>query len=102
MAEYPKGIHFDMSKTEATFDLGDSENWASGKEDVRMSFVYGALRDGLSYTGKKRAWEVIGGRKRADGVIDMVYIKRRGDDRWIAEGEQEEERENVVVLRFIP
>ncbi|KAM3086980.1 hypothetical protein ACMFMG_001090 [Clarireedia jacksonii] len=102
LAEYPKGIHWDMSKTEATFDLGDPGNWGSGKEDVRMSFVYGALRDGLSFTGKKRTWEVIGGRKRAEGVVDMVYLKRRGDHRWVADDEQEEERENVVVLKFIP
>lgn len=87
---------------EGTFDLGDSDVWASGKEDVRLAFAYGALREGLSYTGKKRAWEALGGRKRADGVVDMVYVKRRGDHRWVGEHENEEDRENVVVLRFIP
>ncbi|KAF7906699.1 hypothetical protein EAF00_000978 [Botryotinia globosa] len=102
LAEYPTGIHWDMSKMEGTFDLGDSDMWASGKEDVRLAFAYGALREGLSHTGKKRAWEALGGRKRADGVVDMVYVKRRGDHRWIGQHENEEDRENVVVLRFMP
>lgn len=87
---------------EGTFDLGDSDAWASGKEDVRLAFAYGALREPLSYTGKKKAWQAIGGRKRADGVVDMVYVKRKGDKRWIGGNENEEERENCVVLRFVP
>lgn len=87
---------------EGTFDLGGSEIWAAGKEDVRLALAYGALREALSFTGKKRAWEALGGRKRADGVVDMIYVKRRGDHRWVGEHEREEDRENVVVLRFMP
>ncbi|QSZ31245.1 hypothetical protein DSL72_000808 [Monilinia vaccinii-corymbosi] len=98
LAEYPTGIHWDMTKMEGTFDLGDAGSWASGKEDVRLALAYGALREGLSYTGKKRAWEALGGRRRAHGVVDMIYVKRRGDHRWVGEGEDEEDRENVVVL----
>ncbi|KAI9641163.1 hypothetical protein NHQ30_010593 [Ciborinia camelliae] len=86
----------------ATFNLGDDHLWASGTEDVRLTMAYGALRDGLSETGMKRAWEAMGARKRAHGVVDMVYVKRRGDRRWIGKDESEEDRENVVVLRFIP
>lgn len=100
IAEYPKGIDFDPLQIEGTFNYGDDTDPEFG--EVVFSYSFGQLRKSLSKTGKKRAWGLLGARKEGDGRVKQIYLKRRGDDRWRAEGEEGPERDSIVVLTWIP
>lgn len=95
VAEYPKGIDFDLLQMENTFD-----NTADGK--TSMNYAFGGIRKSLSKTGRKRAWELLDARREGDGKVRQVYVKRRGDGRWQAEGEEHPKNDSVVVLLWIP
>jgi hypothetical protein len=95
--EYPKGIDFDPEHMEATFDLPGDDI-----QDVVHSYAFGELRKKLTGTGRKRSWELLDARTEKEGRVVQVYLKRRGDDRWVAEGEVKPELDSIVVLTWIP
>ena len=100
IAHYPQGIDFDVELVESTFELpGENE-----LQDVLHVYVYGALRKDLSKTGRKRGWELLDVREEGvgSGRVTQVYVKRRGDERWLREGEGPYERDSVVVLTWVP
>jgi hypothetical protein len=97
VAHYPKGIDFDPLIMEGTFDSGEGE-----MKDVNLSYTFGGLRKNLSMTGRKRAWELLDARREGDGTVRQIYLKRRGDGRWVAEGEEHPERDSIVVLVWKP
>lgn len=97
VAHYPKGIDFDPLIMEGTFDNG-----AGDMKDVSLSYTFGGLRKDLSKTGRKLAWELLDARREGDGRVRQIYLKRRGDGRWVAEGEEHPERDSIVVLVWKP
>ena len=98
--EYPEGVDFDPHQYEDTFMYGGVEE---GKEAVVFAHTFGMLRKGLTGTGKKRQWVFIGAVREAEGRVKQVYVKRKGDDRWVKRGEEPlPERDSVVVLTWIP
>jgi hypothetical protein len=102
VAHYPKGIDFDPLQMEATFDYGTMEDQEF--RDVVFSYAFGMLRKGLSYTGRKKSWELLGAVREKEGTVKQVYLKRRGDGRWLDRegGEEHPENDSVVVLTWIP
>lgn len=109
VAHYPHGIDFDPLQMEATFDYGTMEDQEF--RDVVFSYAFGMLRKGLAYTGRKKSWELLGAH-REEGTeaggkgakVVQVYLKRRGDGRWldVEGGEEHPENDSVVVLTWIP
>ncbi len=100
VAEYPKGIDFDPGHLEATF--GAEAGGDVAFEETVFSFAWGVLRKNLSGTGRKRSWEILGARKEGDGRVKQVYLKRRADSRWRADGEEGPINDSVIVLTWIP
>lgn len=98
VAQYPKGINFDIDQVEGTFELPNENEF----QDVMMMYVYGELRKDLNKTGRKLGWELIDARVEGDGRVSQVYLKRHMDQRWIAEGEENPALDSVVVLTWIP
>ncbi|KAG0650265.1 hypothetical protein D0Z07_3254 [Hyphodiscus hymeniophilus] len=97
VAHYPKGIDFDPLIMEGTFDNGDGD-----MQDVSLSYTFGGLRKNLAKTGRKLAWELLDARQEGDGRVRQIYLKRRGDGRWVPEGEEHPERDSIVVLVWKP
>lgn len=100
LAQYPHGIDFDPGLVEHTFEAGESDN--KDLEETVFSYAFGQLRPGLSKTGRKRSWELIGARREGQGRIKQVYLKRKNDERWRKEGDPPDERDSVVVINWIP
>jgi hypothetical protein len=99
VVEYPHGIDFDLLQMEGTFDYGGEDKV---QQEVVFSYAFGMLRKSLNKTGKKKSWELLGAVKEGDGRVKQVYLKRRGDVRWRAEGDAAPERDSVVVLTWVP
>jgi hypothetical protein len=97
VAHYPKGIDFDPLIMEGTFENGQGE-----MKDVSLSYAYGGLRKNLANTGRKLAWELLDARREGDGRVRQIYLKRRGDGRWVAEGEEPVQRDSIIVLVWKP
>ena len=85
---------------EATFDYGNLDD--PEFRDVVFSYAFGMLRKNLHKTGRKKSWELLGATREGDGKVKQVYLKRRGDNRWLGEGEPHPENDSVVVLTWIP
>jgi hypothetical protein len=100
VAHYPQGIDFDPLQMEATFDYGNLDD--PEFRDVVFSYAFGMLRKNLHKTGRKKSWELLGATREGDGKVKQVYLKRRGDNRWLGEGEPHPENDSVVVLTWIP
>ncbi|TVY37756.1 hypothetical protein LSUB1_G006750 [Lachnellula subtilissima] len=99
VAQYPHGIDFDTALVEGTFELPNDDDLA----DVLHLYAYGALRKSLSKTGRKKGWNLLDAREEDSGRVTQVYIKRRGDERWLKKGEEATyERDGVIVLTWIP
>jgi hypothetical protein len=97
VAHYPKGIDFDPLIMEGTFDNGEGD-----MRDVSLSYTFGGLRKALAKTGRKLSWELLDAKREEDGKVRQIYLKRRGDGRWVAEGEEAPERDSIVVLVWMP
>ena len=82
---------------EGTFDNGEGD-----MKDVSLSYTFGGLRKSLAKTGRKLAWELLDARREGDGRVRQIYLKRRGDGRWVTEGEEHPERDSIVVLVWMP
>ncbi|TVY80489.1 hypothetical protein LSUE1_G006598 [Lachnellula suecica] len=96
VAQYPRGIDFDVDHMESTFD------YPQGKEGVIHSYAFGEMRKKLTRTGRKRAWEIVEARTEKEGRVQQVYVKRAADERWVGEGEERPALDSVVVLTWIP
>ena len=97
VAHYPKGIDFDPLIMEGTFDNGSGD-----MRDVSLAYTFGGLRKNLAKTGRKLAWELLDARREGDGRVRQIYLKRRGDGRWVKEGAVPPERDSIVVLVWKP
>ncbi|KAH8651891.1 hypothetical protein BGZ60DRAFT_420459 [Tricladium varicosporioides] len=100
VAEYPHGITFDPLQMENTFDIPTENDF----HDVLLAYSFGEMRKGLSDTGRKRSWHLLESRRERDGRVMQIYLKRRGDGRWVNEkdGEAHPSRDSVVVLTWAP
>ncbi|KAF4633394.1 hypothetical protein G7Y89_g4728 [Cudoniella acicularis] len=98
VSEYPHGIDFDLLQMEATFDIPSENDF----QDVLLSYSFGEMRKDLSKTGRKRSWHLLDSRKERDGKVKQIYLKRRGDNRWMKEGEDHPENDSIVVLTWAP
>jgi hypothetical protein len=98
VAQYPDGIDFDTGMMECTFELGDEDETM-----VNLMYSFGSLRPSLNKTGKKKQWVLLDSR-REDGYgrVKQVYIKRRGDGRWVGPDEEKPENDSILVLSWIP
>jgi len=100
VAHYPQGIDFNPLQTEGTF--GSANENDPNMNELVFSYTFGQVRKSMNHTGKKKSWELLGAKKEGDGRVKQVYVKRRGDGRWLAEGEDAPLRDSVVVLTWIP
>lgn len=100
VVHYPQGIDFDPLQTEGTFGSGNDGD--SLLHETVFSYSFGQLRKNMNHTGKKKGWELLGAKKEGDGRVKQVYVKRRGEGRWLAEGEDAPLRDSIVVLTWIP
>lgn len=71
-------------------------------EDVVFSYSFGVFRKSLNFSGRKKSWELLDSRIEGHGKVKQVYLKRKGDGRWLAKEEEPPERDSVVVLTWIP
>jgi hypothetical protein len=97
VAHYPKGIDFDPLIMEETMESAEGD-----MKDVALSYTFGGLRKNLAKTGRKLSWELLDARREGDGQVRQIYIKRRGDGRWVEEGQESPERDSIIVLVWKP
>jgi hypothetical protein len=97
VAQYPKGIDFDLSQTEYTFDPGNNDI-----APVSYAYRFGEMRASLSKSGRKRQWRLLDAVTERDGRVKQVYVMRASDDRWVGAGEARMKRDAVVVLTWVP
>jgi hypothetical protein len=97
VAQYPQGIDFDTGLMEGTFDMGSPEEMA-----LNVAYTFGGLRKSLSETGKKKSWILVDSRREGPGRVRQIYVKRKDDKRWLAQGEQPPATDSVFVLTWVP
>ncbi|RDW61605.1 hypothetical protein BP5796_11497 [Coleophoma crateriformis] len=95
ISAYPRGIDFDITKMEGTFDNGLANN---GVEDVSLSYSFGPLRKNLAGTGRKLSWSLLDARSDDYGRVTQVYVKRKDDERWLAKDESKPQLDSIIVL----
>ncbi|RDL31350.1 Uncharacterized protein BP5553_09559 [Venustampulla echinocandica] len=97
IAEYPKGIDFDLEKVEGTFEVPQGDT-----QDVLLSYSFGDMRKNLAKSGRKRSWTLLDSRTESEGKVQQIYAKKKDDSRWVGVGEQLPERDSVAVLTWVP
>ncbi|CZR59552.1 uncharacterized protein PAC_09446 [Phialocephala subalpina] len=100
VAQYPKGINFNVHQMERTFKPApDDYGW-------NLDFMLGPGRKSLAYTGRKVAWELKEARVQEDGSVLQTYVRKLDDRRWsYQEGNnwyRMMEKDGIVELVWIP
>ncbi|KAG9229250.1 hypothetical protein BJ875DRAFT_475408 [Amylocarpus encephaloides] len=98
VAEYPKGIDFDLEQTEFTFDVPADMPHPS----VALFYRFGEGRKSLSKSGRKSQWVILDARKERDGNVKQIYLKQKSDDRWFEPEGENPARDSVIVLTWVP
>lgn len=97
IANYPRGIDFDLAQVEKTFSFNTED------KEWNMDFMLGPMRPSLSKTGRKIAWEHVETELLSQNRFRQVYVKKKNDDRWMGEEEQSRVRvDSVIVLVWSP
>jgi hypothetical protein len=99
VAQYPKGIDFNVYQMERTFGAApDDYGW-------NLDFMLGPGRDSLLMTGRKASWELKESSVQDDGSVRQTYIRKGNDWRWTFKygntGYKMFEKDGVVELVWI-
>lgn len=76
IAYYPKGIDFDMSQFERTF------NPAPRDKGWNLDLRFGPQRKSLHKTGRKISWDLQESTVNDDGGVSQIYVRKSDDWRW--------------------
>ncbi|KAG9251068.1 uncharacterized protein F5Z01DRAFT_628182 [Emericellopsis atlantica] len=97
IAYYPRGITFETSQVEQTFEaLWDKDGW-------NFDFVFGPQRPPLKSSGRKISWEIQGSEVRSDGSVWQTYLRRKDHLRWNSVGDRRlGDLDSVIELIWVP
>ncbi|KAM0276821.1 hypothetical protein ACHAQH_006356 [Verticillium albo-atrum] len=96
VAQYPKGIDFDLDQFEGTFHAApEDRGW-------NLDWMYGPQRPSMLRTGKKISWELRESHNNPDGSVLQTYIRKANDPRWIENGQPLRTHDGIIELVWIP
>jgi hypothetical protein len=97
VAQYPKGIDFDMQQIEKTFAaLSSGRGW-------EMDFMLGPQRPTLAGTGRKWSWDMQEtAYDKEAGSVTQLFVRKADDQRWKNPGDKPmSDRDGVIELVWV-
>ncbi|KAH8885327.1 glycosyltransferase family 31 protein [Thozetella sp. PMI_491] len=97
VAQYPKGINFDLNQFERTFTAApEDKGW-------NLDFKLGPQRQSLRGTGRKLSWDLQESTVNQDGTVTQVYVRKSGDQRWKTDtGAPMSKMDGLIELVWMP
>jgi len=97
VANYPKGIQFDINQIERTFHPAPNDyGW-------NLDFMMGGPgRRSLVGTGRKVAWELKESVIQDDGSVRQSYLRSKDDRRWTENEQPMFEHDGIMELIWMP
>jgi len=97
IAQYPKGIDFNLHQIERSFDsMTEYMGW-------NFDFMLGPQRMPLKETGRKSSWELKNSEFQTHGSLRQTYIRRKDDPRWVGPDRRAmHDRDGVLELVWLP